>query len=40
MGVLTNGLILLGVNDFLRQMITGLVIILAVILDSYRKPKI
>jgi len=40
MGVLTNGLILLGVNDFLRQMITGFVIILAVILDSYRKPKL
>ena len=35
-GVLQNGLILLGVEDFLRQMITGLVIILAVILDYYR----
>ena len=37
MGVLTNGLILLGVGDFLRQMITGFVIILAVIFDSYRQ---
>jgi len=37
MGVLTNGLILLGVSDFLRQMITGFVIILAVIFDSYRR---
>lgn len=35
-GVLQNGLILLGVQDFLRQMITGFVIILAVILDYYR----
>lgn len=35
-GVLQNGLVLLGVDDFLRQMITGLVIILAVILDYYR----
>ena len=35
-GVLANGLILLGVTDFARQIVTGLVIILAVILDSYR----
>src|SRR5690625_3349464 len=35
-GVLSNGLVLLGVQDFLRQMITGFVIILAVILDYYR----
>ncbi len=35
-GVLQNGLVLLGVDDFMRQMITGLVIILAVILDYYR----
>ena len=35
-GVLANGLILIGVGDFVRQMITGGVIILAVILDSYR----
>lgn len=37
MGVLTNALILLGVTDFTRQIVTGSVIILAVILDSYRK---
>ena len=36
MGVLTNGLILMGVGDFVRQIITGGVIIVAVILDSYR----
>jgi ribose transport system permease protein len=36
-GVLTNGLILLGVSDFIRQIITGMVTILAVILDSYRQ---
>jgi ribose transport system permease protein len=35
-GVLADGLILLGVGDFVRQMITGGVIILAVIVDSYR----
>ncbi|WP_379066646.1 ABC transporter permease [Mesorhizobium sp. UC22_110] len=36
-GVLANGLILLGLSDFMRQMITGFVIILAVILDKYRE---
>ena len=35
-GVLGNGLILMGVTDFIRQIVTGLVIILAVVLDSYR----
>jgi ribose transport system permease protein len=36
-GVLANGLILFGLSDFLRQMITGVVIILAVIIDKYRE---
>ncbi|UOA29181.1 ABC transporter permease [Pseudosulfitobacter sp. DSM 107133] len=35
-GVLANGLILIGLSDFVRQMITGIVIIIAVILDYYR----
>ncbi|KZL22088.1 Ribose transport system permease protein RbsC [Pseudovibrio axinellae] len=35
-GVLANGLILIGLSDFMRQMITGVVIIIAVILDYYR----
>ncbi len=35
-GVLANGLVLVGVGDFVQQMITGGVIILAVILDTYR----
>lgn len=35
-GVLANGLILIGLSDFMRQMITGVVIIVAVILDHYR----
>jgi ribose transport system permease protein len=35
-GVLANGLILMGVTDFIRQIITGGVIILAVILDAVR----
>lgn len=37
MGILTNGLILMGVGDFVRQMVTGLIIILAVIFDNYRQ---
>lgn len=35
-GVLSNGLILIGATDFVRQIITGAVIILAVIMDAYR----
>ena len=35
-GVLANGLLLIGLNDFQRQMITGIVIIIAVVLDHYR----
>ena len=35
MGVLNNGLLLIGLGDFARQMVTGLVIILAVVLDTY-----
>lgn len=37
LGVLTNGLLLMGVSDFERMMITGGVIILAVVLDAYRR---
>jgi len=36
MGVLGNGLLLLGMGDFARQMVTGLVIVVAVIIDKYR----
>jgi ribose transport system permease protein len=36
-GVLANGLILFGLSDFMRQMITGVVIILAVIIDKFRE---
>jgi ribose transport system permease protein len=36
LGVLTNGLLLLGVGDFARQMVTGAVIVIAVIIDYYR----
>lgn len=36
MGVLTNGLILIGMGDFARQMVTGAIIIVAVVMDSYR----
>jgi ribose transport system permease protein len=35
-GVLANGLILLGLSDFVRQIITGLVIVLAVLIDRFR----
>ncbi len=33
-GVLTNGLVLLGIQEFWKKVITGLVIILAVVLDQ------
>ncbi|MFC7309631.1 ABC transporter permease [Streptomyces monticola] len=36
LGVLTNGLLLMGVSDFQRQMITGGVIMVAVVIDHYR----
>jgi ribose transport system permease protein len=35
-GVLNNGLLLIGMKDFSRQMVTGAIIIVAVILDTYR----
>ena len=35
-GVLNNGLLLVGMGDFARQIVTGLIIVLAVILDTYR----
>ena len=35
-GVLNNGLLLLGMGDFARQMVTGAIIIIAVIIDTYR----
>jgi ribose transport system permease protein len=35
-GVLNNGLLLLGIGDFARQMVTGLIIVIAVIIDKYR----
>jgi ribose transport system permease protein len=36
MGVLNNGLLMLGLGDFARQMVTGFIIVLAVIVDTYR----
>ncbi len=36
MGVLSNGLLLLGMGDFARLMVTGLIIVVAVIIDTYR----
>jgi ribose transport system permease protein len=36
MGVLNNGLLLLGMGDFARQMVTGLIIVVAVVIDTYR----
>ena len=35
-GVLNNGLLLIGMKDFARQMVTGLIIVAAVVLDTYR----
>jgi ribose transport system permease protein len=37
LGVLSNGLVLMGVSDFQRTMVTGAVIIVAVVLDAYRR---
>jgi ribose transport system permease protein len=36
MGVLNNGLLMIGLGDFARQMVTGFIIVLAVIVDTYR----
>ncbi len=36
MGVLNNGLLLIGMGDFARQIVTGMIIIIAVVLDTYR----
>lgn len=36
-GVLDNGLLLIGMSDFTRMIVTGLIIIVAVILDTYRE---
>lgn len=35
-GVLNNGLLLLGLGDFARQIVTGFIIVVAVIIDKYR----
>ncbi|MDR1621471.1 MAG: ABC transporter permease [Synergistaceae bacterium] len=35
-GVLNNGLLLLGMSDFARQIVTGAIIVGAVVLDTYR----
>ena len=39
MGVLRNGLNLLGVSSFLQQVVIGLVIVFAVLLDTLLKAK-
>jgi ribose transport system permease protein len=35
-GVLNNGLLLMGMSDFARQIVTGAIIVVAVVLDTYR----
>ncbi len=35
-GVLNNALLLLGIGDFARQIVTGAIIVFAVVLDTYR----
>jgi ribose transport system permease protein len=37
LGVLNNGLLLIGLGDFARQIVTGMIIVGAVILDFYRE---
>jgi ribose/xylose/arabinose/galactoside ABC-type transport system permease subunit len=39
MGVLRNGLNLLGISSFLQQIVIGLVIVVAVLVDSALKAK-
>jgi ribose transport system permease protein len=39
MGVLRNGLNLLGTSSFFQQIVIGLVIIAAVLVDSMLKPQ-
>ena len=39
MGVLRNGLNLLGVSSFLQQIVIGAVIVVAVLLDTLLKRK-
>ncbi len=36
LGVLTNGLLLMGISEFESEIITGAVIMIAVIVDHYR----
>lgn len=36
MGVLNNGLLLIGMGDFARQIVTGFIIVVAVVVDTYR----
>jgi len=36
MGVLNNGLLLIGLGDFARMMVTGFIIVAAVVIDTYR----
>ena len=39
LGLVTNGLVLLGVSTFWQQAVTGAIIILAVTLNTYRQRK-
>jgi ribose/xylose/arabinose/galactoside ABC-type transport system permease subunit len=39
MGVLANGLNLVGVSSYIQQVITGAIFILAVMLDMWTKRK-
>lgn len=40
LGVLNNGLLLMGLGDFARQIVTGIIIVFAVVLDTYRSKVI
>lgn len=39
-GVLSNGLVMMGVNAYYQQIVIGLIIVLAVVLDTYAKKRI
>jgi inositol transport system permease protein len=38
-GVLSNGLVMIGVNSYFQQIIMGLIIVFAVALDAFAKRR-
>jgi inositol transport system permease protein len=38
-GVLSNGLVMMGVNSYYQEIVIGLIIVLAVALDSFARRR-